>query len=710
MRRWRESNDERENMLTRREDYTADWRDLNKQSSTGPWDDSSSFSHPITLTTGKAIHARLWQLFADMNSMFGVKALKPTFEKQEEPVRRFMNWVISSYANSKHGVRDTFDEWLWQLVFDGSDYLKLGWLIEDHEYLDVVPVVNQTETTTFDPRNQVGRTDVESTMAEEEQVVTERIETPFIMRAAVEDILLPIGQRDPQTADWVQHRVFLTPDQLKEKAEIGKFDRDAVDFALKHFHITRDGTEDEIKTLRNELDGYEDPDGHTSDGKHAVVEQYGKFYVERKHDDRADEKIEKREQEIVVWVHQATRMLLGWTYLYRVSPSGIRPIFAGDFIRFPDRSHGVGVAEAMAQIKQALDAVYNLRQDVGILSSTLTGAYRPSTGLKPDKLKVNPGQLIPVDNPQTDVQIFSFPFNGNYGYQEEDRLNVYGEKMMNVSDITFGRAPSKVGVFRTASGAEDFQSSTGIQVEIHFDRIARTLSRLFQALFRLVRQRMPETLYFRVTGENGEPIFGKVNRDDLKGEFDFEINVDSLSQSRVEGQQRASLMMSTLINPAFMETGIVTPDNLYHITQNFLRQNRVKRIDNFISKPQQYQGEVVTPNERIHMIAAGNFMDPPVEETVRLNEDHAKALQIYEGFKASDNFGLLTTNEQLQALERVIQRHQQMQQAVQGGGLINRTGTQLPRGGMQALEATGPAAQEQGPLGAPLGEANGPVF
>jgi hypothetical protein len=714
-RSWRESNDDRELMLSRREDYTADWRDLSKQESTGPWDDSSNFSHPIVLTTGKAIHARLWQLFSDINSMFGVHARKRTFEDKEETVRRFMNWVLSSYANSKHGVRDTFDEWLWQVVFDGSDYLKLGWMIEEHEFLDVVPVVNQTEVTSFDARNLTGRTDVDTQVAEEEQVVTEVVETPFIHRVDLEDVVLPIGQNDPQTSDWAQHRVWLSSQRMKEHADSGKFDRDAVDFALKHFHVMRNGTEDEIKEMRNQLDGYDYPagyvrDSHETDGKHAIIEHYGRFHVERKHDIRVQEKISKKEQEIVVWVHQATRKVLGWTYLYRISPSGIRTIFRGDFIRFPNRSHGVGVAEALAQIKQALDAVYNLRQDAGILSSTPTGAYRPSTGLKPDKLKVSPGQLIPLDNPQTDVQIFSFPFNGNYGYQEEDRLNVYGEKMLNVSDITFGQAPQKVGVFRTASGAEDFQTQTGIQVEIHFDRIARTLSRLFQALFRLVRQRMPETLFYRVTGERGEPIFGQVNRDDLKGEYDFEINVDSLSQSRVEGQQKASLMMSTLINPAFMETGIVTPDNLYHITQNFLRQNRVKRIDNFISKPPQYQGEVITPNERIHMIVAGNFTDPPVEDTVRLQDDHARALQIYDGFKESDNFGLLTTNEQLQALDRVIQKHTQMMAAVQGGGLINRSGTQLPAEGMPAIEATGQAPTEQGPLAAPGGETNGPVF
>jgi hypothetical protein len=251
------------------------------------------------------------------------------------------------------------------------------------------------------------------------------------------------------------------------------------------------------------------------------------------------------------------------------------------------------------------------------------------------------------------------------------------------------------------------QQESSIQLEIHYDRIARTLSKLFETLFIMCRERIPSELFYRITGENGQSIFGRVSRDSLRGAYDFIVNVDVLGESRIEGQQKATLMMQTLLNPAFMQTGIVSPANLYHLAKNFLVKHKVRRIDNFVTPPPQYQGEVITPMERVFRIVVNNYQNPPVESTVRLEENHEQALQIYEGFKASDEFGLLTKPDQLTALQRLIAAHQQLMMAQQAGGNPNMVGMQTPREGMSPIEAGG---TDLGTLGAPLGEVNGPVL
>lgn len=705
---WKKSNQDRDQMLQKREEWTANWRDLNKQRSIGPWENSSDFNSMLTLSFGKAVHARLWQLFSDMGNFFNVKARKEAYEDREGAIKEFMQFIMLDYCNGKHGVKEVFDEWLWDNVFDGSGYLKLYYQKDENEYLEVVPQVDVKEVQVFDSASLTGRTEFETETKETEVVKTEVIETPHIKRILMEDINLPVGEGDPQNSRWVCHRIYMTSDDIKGRANEGKFDIDAVEEALKHreAHLGLDQV-DEIKRVRKELDGYYDTHGYVDD-YHSVIEWYGKAYVAKEMDLINDElDVNKMPQEIVVWVHQASGLVLGWTYLYRVSPGGIRPIFKSDFIHFPNRSHGVGVAEVLAPIHQAMNAIYNLRQDNGVLASTPFGFYRASAGLKPDILRVQPGTFLPLDDPQGDVKVVQMPFLQGYGYQEEDRLQGYAERLLNLSDLQLGRTPNKVGLFRTASGANAAQSESGIQLEIHFDRIARTLSRLLQALFRLARERIPSELYYRITGENGQPIFGKVNREDLKGEFDFEINVDILGESRIEAQQKAVMIMQTLINPAFTQTGIVNPDNLYHIARNFLLKNRIRRVDNYVSKPQGYQGEVITPAERIFRIVVGAFIHPAIEDTVRMADNHEEALKYYDGFKKSDEFGLLTKPEQLAALQRLEQRHMQMIQAVQAGSNPNMSGMQTPKDGIAPMEAGGP---DQGTLGAPMGEANGPVF
>jgi hypothetical protein len=650
----------------------------------------SNFKIPITLTLGKAIHARLWQLFANNSDFFGVKARKEVFADKEEPIRNFMRFILESYANSKNGTRDGFDEWLWETVFDGSSYLKVYWERNEHKYMEVVPEVEVNEKLVFNQDNLTGRTEFETKQSEKEVVRTEIVETPQIKRCLQEDVLM-------------------TSNDLKARAREGKFNEDVVKECLDHNHSFMAGDHTaEIKRQRLEEDGYSDYDGYYKH-YHSVIERYGKIYVKKDLTGKEDVTYEEMAQEAIVWVHQATGKVLGWTYLYRISPSGIRPIFKGDFIKFPDRNNGVGVAEVMAPIQQAVDATYNLRQDNGILASTPFGFYRAAAGMKPERYRIEPGVMIPTDNPQTDVKMVQMPFLNGFGDREEDRLNSYAERLMNISDLNIRGSSDKVGLFRTASGASAVQSESGIQLEIHFDRLARTLSKLLQCLFRLCRERIPAELYYRITGEDGRPIFGKVNRDDLRGEYDFEIAIDVLSQGKIEQQQSATLVMQTLLNPAFMQTGVVNPDNLYHIAKNFLMKNRIKRIDQFITTPPNYQGDPVTPEERIFRIVVGQFENPPIEDTVRLQDDHKKALQSYEAFKESDQFGLIHSPAQLDAFNRLIEKHTALLAAQQAGGNPNMIGMQTPRDGMAAMGSVEPQ-MDQGTLGAPMGEVNGPIM
>ena len=701
---WIQSNDDRAEFLEKRQDYTDYWRNLNPESAKGPWDNASNFSIPMTLFYGKAIHARLWQLFSDP-SFFGVKARKEAFADKEGVVKEFMQFITSSWANDKQGIKDVQDESLWENVFDGSGYLKLYWNKKVHRFMDVEPVATVVERVTFDPKNLTGVESNEVKYNERDIEKEELVETPHLKRILMEDIITPPGQGDPQTSDWVQHRVWMLPDELKQKAKEGKYDQDAVEKALQHTSAFPSDGSDDIKIQRAQLEGIEDQSAYFKK-YHAIIEFYGKAYVKKKIEGEEDKDIDEEQHEVVIWVHQGSREVLGWTYLFRISPSGIRPIFKTDFIKFPDRTHGVGVGEVLFPINRAVNSVYNLRMDNGTLASTPMGFYRASAGLKPDKLKIEPGVFYPLDDPERDIKIMQMPYLAGFGNNEEDRLTGYAEKLLNISDLQIRGSSQNVGLFRTASGANSVQQESGIQLEIHFDRLARTWSKILKAMFVLCRERMPESLFYRVTGANGQPIFGKVNREDLKGDYDFDIEVDILGQSKSEAQQQATLLMQMLINPAFMQTGVVTPSNLYELARNYLIKNQIKRVDNYVTPPPGYQGQSVTPSERVFRIAINNFTDPPIESTVRLNDDHQAALAFYEGFKQSNHYGMLTNPEQIRALETLIQAHQQMLAAAQAGGNPNVTGMQIPREGMAPMEA---GSTSQGTLGAPMGEINGPV-
>lgn len=695
---WRYIDRQRDSYMQAREQWTAMWRDLRGQPRQGPWENSSNFHVPMIFTYGKAIHARLWQLFSDFDRLFGVQANQEVFQEREPKIKQFMGWILSKYANNRLGTKDVFDEWLHDNVYEGSGFLKCYWGRQVSTFLDVVPVTQVTSQLSFDRENLVGVNSETQKVVEKEIVRTEVLETPQIRRILLEDILMPVGQSDPQDCDWLGHRVYMTDEELKMAVKNGMFDYDVSEEAIKHkenFLASRE-TSEYIKQERRQIDG-NDQDPYM-DEKHVLIEWYGKMYVEPDVDeDDFDVDLEKLEQEVVAWVHRGSGKLLGWTYLHRISPSGIRPIFKSDFIKIPSRSNGAGVAEVLQDISNMTDTIYNMRIDNGTISSLPMGVYRSSSGLKPDIIKMQPGTLYPVDD-VNDVRMIQFPFLSNFGYQETSQLQAMAENILTISELQLGRAPEKVGALRNATGANLLNTESNIQLEIHFDRVARTLSRLFDCLFQLCRERIPANLYYRVTSDLGAPIFGKVNREDLKGNYDFNINVDILGQSRVEQQQQATLLMQTLINPAFTNTGVVAPRNLYELAKNFLLKNRTSRAELYVTEPQDYK-EFISTSERIFRIVTG-VLDGLVE-SVRLDENHEKAIADMEGFRSSDQFGLLTTPEQVKAFNDVIQRHEQLMAAQQAGGQPNMAGMQVPRQGFSPNNIN--------TLQAPPGEANGPV-
>lgn len=680
---WRKSQQQRQEFLERREEWMATWRSLEAQVREGPWDNSANFHIPLTLTYGKAIHARLWQLFADRTAFFGVMSRIEAFKDREIAVKQFMDFVWTSWLNKKTGAKGVLDEWLWDVTFDGSGILKLWWHREKFKFLDSVPVKVTEQTTVFDRATLTGQTIEGATRIEHEDEEKEEVfECPMIGGISIEDLNLPIGQHDPQTSDWVSHQMEMTDEDLKNMVENEQFDKDAVEEIIAHrntlFYSNDPG--DQIKLDRRQTDGIDDYTGYTQEKCHYVIEWYGKAYISKEVDGEETADLEAMPQEIVAWVHKATKKVLGWTYLHRINPAGLRPIFKVDFNRFPGRTWGVGVGEMLDEISRNMDALYNLRVDNGTIASVPMGVFRASSGLKTDTINIHPGTLYPVDD-VNDVRMFQFPYLAGFGEREEANLRQYAESLLSVSEIQLGIAPQKVGALRNATGSNILESASNIQLQIHFDRIARGIDPLLQALFSLCRQRMPVKLFYRVTGERGEPIFGEVSRQDLEGNFDFIINIDVLGQSKVERQQAATLKMQTLMNPLFFQTGIVQPSNLYNLAKEFLRANNTQRIDDYLTKPQDYQGEIISAGERFHRIAIG--LIDGIEDTVRFNENHEQALKVYEAFKADDNYYGLLKPEQVAALERVIEKHMQLLEAQQAPGMLNNMGNnQLPQGAL----------------------------
>lgn len=706
--------------FNQRREWLLALRDLRYQYREGAFENSSDLHVPYTLIMAKALHARIFQVFSHKN-FFSVGANNIAYEEKEELVSWFMNWALSKWINRGRGKSDVMDSWIGDIVDDGSGIQKLRWDRWQHKFLDVDLEVTEVEKPViFAGEGENG----------EEAAVEPQIETktkiknvkktkiysaPALEVVPIDDFICPPGVSDVQSAPFIAHRVWLMDEDLKLRAQQKRFDKDVVQEALDKRRSIGQASESrpqaEFKRQMRSMEGVSEPTQVWRDqSRHSIIEWYGRALVEKEVEDKDFTDIDVLPEEIVVWYHEDLKKILGWTYLHRISPSGRRPFYKSDFIPSKERAFGIGVAELLWSLNNHIDAVHNLKMDNGILASLQFGVYRSGSTFKPDTFKVRPGDLIPVED-VNDFKFVQIPYLGQFGDNEELSLTGYGEKLLAVNDINLGNLTGRgvAGALRNATGASFVDRQANIQLHPHLDRIAREMKELLADLFTLARSRMDEQLFFRVTGEDGKGIFRSVSREDLIGDYDFSIDVDLAAASEAERQQRATLMLQTILNPTLMQIGVVQPVNVYNVVKEYLIRHQVRNPDKYITQPPNYTGTPLTPEQRIFKILMRQFDDPPIEQTVRPEENHALALATYEKFKDQPIFGVMK-RDQLSALATLIAEHEKYIQVLSGGmkGMPNVSGTQMPMTG--GLGGQAPGAEGGALGGVPEGEANGPVF
>lgn len=723
--------DQLENFKTTHQDYFEQrrgWmlalRDLQYRHKEGYFDQASDLHVPYTLIMAKAMHARIFQVFSQQN-FFSVGANNVAFRSREETITWFMNWVLQKWINRGRGKSDVMDRWIQDILDEGTGILKLGFDRWKHTFVDVDLEVTEVPVpdifTNPEEAEVKERIDVKAKIKNVKKTLNQA--APRMGTVSLDDFFMPSGCLNVQEAPWVAHRVFLTDDDMKIRVQQGKFDEEAVKDALERRRSPSEMREDdrsEVRPRMREVEGVSrrsnDFENRNDLGVHTVIEWYGKAYVEKDVDDDTHTDTDILPEEIVVWYAADIKRILGWTYLHRISPSGHRPFYKADFMPSKERAFGIGIGELLWSLNNHIDAVHNLKLDNGILSSLQFGVYRSGSTFKPDTFRIRPGDLIPVED-VNDFKFVNVPYLGQFGENEELALTGYGEKLLAINDINLGNLTGRgvAGALRNATGASFVDRQANIQLHPHLDRIARELKAFLGDLFILCRSRMDEQLYFRVTGEDGKAVFGDVSRDDLRGDFDFSIDVDLAASSEAERQQRATLMLQTLLNPTLMQLGLVQPGNLYEVVKEYLIRHQVRSPDTFLARPPEHSGSPLTPQERVFKILMNQYDDPPIEQTVRPEENHQLALAVYDKFKQSNLFGHFD-RQKMAALEALIQAHNTFMSVLGGGakGVPNMSGTQMPgTGGLGAIGpgATPPGAEaaEGGPLGSPLGEPNGPI-
>lgn len=559
---------------------------------------SSTLHLPVALTHAKTYHARFLAALLGVDPPFTVKARQEANVDRGYLIQELMRYTLNCWCNEYQGIEEAADAWIWSWVISGCGILKQRWDRKYSRYLDVVnKQVPGDFVTQVDPvTGQSTMTRGTKMIEVEEEVTKTAFDGPVIEWTPAEDVAIDGGGGDPQRADSVIQSVMMTGSELWTLADMGVFRSDCVAEVIKSGeNLLSSEPANTIKIDKTLNSGIGQTDSTTDLMKYQILEAYMKLDVDGS----------GINTDVVIWVHKETREILRATYLRRLMPSGLRPFFKIDFHKRHGEDYGVGMIELLYSVTKEIDAVHNMNMDNGLISSLPFGFYRPSSSTSnAERMAMEPGSLIPLDNPQGDVY---FPQLGNrtvFGFQEMGLLNQTIERLTGISDMSLGVIGGQ-GATRTATGARALLGESNANLDVFLRRMNRGWKKVLNYLFQSLQQKVPPGLQFRIFGDDGDDFWATIHsRDALQGDYDFEIDANSANSNQTVRIEQSNDILQTIVNPLLIQLGIVSPSEIYEALKNKFKQSGIKEFSKFIRKPTQ-QTRLFTPEEVANRVLRG---------------------------------------------------------------------------------------------------------
>lgn len=576
---WTQGNARRADYLARQYTFLQEYDEFINPIYGKTEDWQSTLHLPVALTVCKTYHARMFEALLGIDPPFNVKARQVANVDRAPLVQELMRYTLLSWVNNYKGIDEVVDAWLWSWVTRGCGILKCRWDRRFSEYMDIQEQDQITDTTmithpiTGEPHAIHTRSKVEK----EVKVTKEVFNGPMFEYIAVEDLLLVNGEGDPQAADDVIHNNYLTASDLWTLADQKIFDKDIVEEVIHNGEqLKANESSNVIKEMAAQDAGVGSVDMTFDMQRYQVLERYGKIDVFGN----------GIVSDVIVWVHKGTQKILGADYLRRRSPEGLRPFFKIDFHKRHGQDYGVGMIELLYTLTKEIDAIHNMKVDYGLLSSTPFGFFRPTSSMDSNKMSLEPGAMIPLDNPQQDVY---FPNLGNrsvFTASEEQSLMSWIEKFTSVSDLQMGVIGGQ-GAARTAAGVNALLGESNANLNVFLRRMNRGWRSALIYLFHLLQRKLPPGFQFRVLGDDGDEMWRQVESpQEIEGMYDFDLDSNSSNSNKQLQVEQANGILQIVSNPFYVQLGLVTKQEIYNALKNKLQTDGVRDFSKFIRKPQ----------------------------------------------------------------------------------------------------------------------------
>jgi len=518
---------------------------------------------------------------------------------------------------------------------------------------------------------------------------------PVVIAKSVDEWVVPwrsdnVQAPSPANPNGAEHVLLLdypTLDEIRRLQKQGYYDLMTDEDLTKvegatHEDPTEGEENSEQKVLKDEFEGIHGGQGRSRPDEVSGAQPLTRIQAFLGWDVNGD----GLEEQLVVWMIRETKTILRVRYLTEAYPSDppLRPLASAAFLPVEGRAYGISLLELLESLHDLQKITYDQMVDAATIKNVPWFAYRPTSGVNPETLRIAPGEGVPMNDPERDLKIMAFTSQSDaYGLNMLQLLSQIQEKASMQGDIQFGRVPKgKASALRTASGMQSILSQGDARPERILRRFFSGFKDIYRIMHELNQRFLPPQKQFRLMEPDiqGRNVYESV--DDIamiSGRMQFKFTAGAFNSDKNTAIEVLQTLMQMLINPLTLQMGVVQPQHVHNILTDFIKlvQHEPSR---YLTSPKDPEGRLsITAQEAINVLLNGRMPQrtTPAEGPQQHIQQILAFMQQPEA-EEIDKFvqalvQVYITNVQSQAQEeaqrqQLLQQAQQFQQSLGGGG------------------------------------------
>jgi len=374
------------------------------------------------------------------------------------------------------------------------------------------------------------------------------------------------------------------------------------------------------------------------------------------------------EEEVVYWFLKELKIFLRARYLTEVYPTSPmrRPFSMAKYIPVNGQFYAIGLIELMESCYDIIKKTFDQMIDNGDLTNTPWGFYRPMSGIRPEVMRMGPGDHYPTNNPKDDVFYPTLPQGmATFGQNVIGLVSQILDQATLVGQLQLGGVPSgKSAALRTTSNMQSLLQQGDARPERVLRRFFCGLVEVWQQFHELNQIFLPKGKAFRIakSTDNTDPFVTLADKSQITGRFIFSFGASILNTNRALATAALQDMISVQVNPLLIQLGITTPQNLYNLIRDWIKargQDPTEYVTSPTNDPFATQTKI-SAEDAILAIMNGYF---PHGQPMEPIEEHLEKLKEFAIDK--EKMAVLSTDQTRlfgQYAATVVQKLQQMQQ------------------------------------------------